>query len=301
MDQLFQAVSNILLQVNHTNQALLNFLSTGQHQHRSDSKVRPKSFSGLPSEDVLMWLDHLENVAGYHLWTDDRKAMEVRTLLDNVAATWYIQQPDATKANWQLLKAALIQSFAHQNIMQTALQQLTSLKQQPSEPVAQFAVKLNQLLLRADPAMSEEMKLFFLWPRLRHDISRRVRDQGPVSFHAAIQIAQRIEVATCFDSNTIFTTTMPTPPPRPPPDSTPVPMDIDVQNALATRRALPERDANGRPKCFYCNNYGHIKKYCRKFKATQQHQHQNAQVCTTSVANIQLTDAASLAELLGNL
>ena len=90
MDQLFQAVSNILLQVNHTNQALLNFLSTGQHQHRSDPKVRPKSFSGLPSEDVLMWLDHLENVAGYHLWTDDRKAMEVRTLLDNVAATWYI-------------------------------------------------------------------------------------------------------------------------------------------------------------------------------------------------------------------
>ena len=199
-----------------------------------------------------MWLDH-------HFWRDDRKAMEVRTVLDNVAATWYIQQPDATKSNWQLLKAAVIQNFAHQNITQTALQQLTSLKQQPSEPVAQFAVKLNQLLLCADPAMSEEMNFFFLWPRLRHDISRRVRDQGPVSFHAAIQIAQRIEVATFSDSGTAFTTAMPTPPPRPPPDSTPVPMDIDVQNALVARRALPERDANGlRPKCFYCNNYGHV-------------------------------------------
>jgi hypothetical protein len=60
--------------------------------------------------------------------------------------------------------------------------------------------------------MSEEMKLFFLWPRLRHDISRQVRDQGPVSFHAAIQIAQRIEVATFSDSGTVFTTAMPTPP-----------------------------------------------------------------------------------------
>jgi hypothetical protein len=176
----------------------------------------------------------------------------------------------------------LIQNFAHQNITQTALRQLTSLKQQPSELVAQFVVKLNQLL-RADPAMSEEMKLFFLWPRLRHDISGRVRDQGPVCFHAAIQIAERIEVATFSDSGTIFTTAMPTPP-RPPPDSTPVPMDIDVQNALAARRALPERDANGRPKCFYCKNCGHIKKYFGKFKATQQHQ--NVQVCTTSAANV---------------
>jgi hypothetical protein len=73
MDQLFQVVLNILLQVNHTNQALLNY--------------------------ILMWLDHLENNAEYHLSMNKYKAMEVRTLLDNMATTWYIQQLDTTKNN----------------------------------------------------------------------------------------------------------------------------------------------------------------------------------------------------------
>lgn len=101
------------------------------------------------------------------------KAMEVRMLLEGVAATWFIQQQEYIKRDWHVLKALLIQNFTHQNITQTALQQLNALKQQQFEPVAQFAVKMTQLLLRADPTKSEDMKLFFLWPRLHHDISRR--------------------------------------------------------------------------------------------------------------------------------
>ncbi|KAH7365316.1 hypothetical protein KP509_18G020500 [Ceratopteris richardii] len=97
--------------------------------------------------------------------------MEAHILFKHLAATWITQQPEQIKA----------------------LPQLTMLKQQQLEPVAQFAIKLNQLLLRADPMILEEMKLFFLWPRLRHDISCRVHNQGPVSFHAAIHIAQHIE------------------------------------------------------------------------------------------------------------
>ncbi|KAH7292328.1 hypothetical protein KP509_29G062100 [Ceratopteris richardii] len=165
------------------------------------------------------------------------------------SATWFIQQPEEIKVDWPSLKTLLIQNFAHQNITQTALQQLTSFKQQQLEPVAQFAVKLNQLLLWADPTMSEEMKLFFLWPRLRHDISRRVLDQGPVSFHAAIQIAQRIESSTNADIS-ITPLRQPTMP-RSSLESNRIPMDIDVQNAqMSARRSLPERDAQGRPKCF---------------------------------------------------
>lgn len=95
-------------------------------------------------------------------------------LLEGVAATWFIQQQEYIKRDWHVLKALLIPNFTHQNITQTALQQLNALKQQQFEPVAQFAVKMTQLLLRADPTKSEDMKLFFLWPRLHHEISRRV-------------------------------------------------------------------------------------------------------------------------------
>ncbi|MCO5611535.1 hypothetical protein L7F22_065788 [Adiantum nelumboides] len=86
--------------------------------------------------------------------------------------------------------------------------------------------QMNQRLLRVDPAMSEEMKLFFVRPRLRHDIACRVQDQGPTSFHAAIQFAQRIEGSS--------------------------------QSATP----LPDRDSLGRPRCYNCNLYGHIHRQC---------------------------------------
>ena len=265
VEHMLSAVSNILLQVNHTNQSLLNFLSHTQPMQRSDPKIRPKSFAGLPTEDVLTWLDHFENIAGYHQWTDERKAMEIRTLFDNIAATWYLQQEESTKTNWCEIKTRLIENFAHRDITQTALQQLQTLKQQQNEPVAQFAVKMNQLLIRADPKMSEEMRLFFLWPRMRHDLARRVRDQGPTSFHAAIQIAQRIETALSSElppsSLTHFTQQ------RQQLEPPPTPMDIDIQNVqMGARRQLPDRDAQGKPRCFHCNLYGHVKRHCRKLK-----------------------------------
>ena len=96
------------------------------------------------------------------------------------------------------MREQLIQQFAN-NVTQSVLQQLNSLWQQPNEPVAQFAVKLKQLLLRVDPNMKETMKLYFLLPRLRHDLYRCVRDQGPTSFHMVIQIAQRIEAPHCIE------------------------------------------------------------------------------------------------------
>ena len=61
-------------------------------EKQKESRVRPQSFSSLPTEDVLAWLDHFDNVACYHQWSDDRKALELRTTLENVEATWFIQQ-----------------------------------------------------------------------------------------------------------------------------------------------------------------------------------------------------------------
>ncbi|MCO5554736.1 hypothetical protein L7F22_008270 [Adiantum nelumboides] len=125
MEQMLQTISNMMLHVSHTNQALLNYLSTAApHTQKPDSKIRPKYFSGFPTKDVLTWLDHFDNVASYHCWSDDRKAMEARTLLEGVATTWFIQQSEDVKSDWGMLKSLLIQNFAHQNITQSALQQL---------------------------------------------------------------------------------------------------------------------------------------------------------------------------------
>ena len=175
LEEMFHAM---LLQMNNTNQALMAMLSNQQttrhHQiiqpPRRDTKVRPKPYAGLPTEDVLTWIDHFENVAKYHQWNEERMAAESSTLFENIAATWFVQQSEATKESWQLIKTQLIENFAHQDVAQTALQQLQHLRQQHQEPVSQFGVKLNQLLRLIDPKMSDKMKLFSLWLRLRYDL-----------------------------------------------------------------------------------------------------------------------------------
>ena len=60
----------------------------------------------------------------------------------------------------------MIGNFAYHDSTQPALQQLETIKQQQHEPVTQFAIRLQQLLNRANPTIPQSMKLFFLWPRL---------------------------------------------------------------------------------------------------------------------------------------
>ena len=72
------------------------------------------------------------------------------------------------------------------------LQQLEMLQQQVHKPMEQFVVQLHQLLISVDPTMLEHVKLFFLWPWLRNDITRHA--QNPKTFNEAILITQRIEL-----------------------------------------------------------------------------------------------------------
>ena len=73
------------------------------------------------------------------------------------------------------------------------MQQLKTLQQQAYELVGQFCVLLNQLFVRADPTMLEHVQVYFLLPRLHHDITRRAWDQGLNTFNETILIAQNIE------------------------------------------------------------------------------------------------------------
>ena len=57
MEQMFQAMSTIMMQVNHTYQTLMTWLTnqstSATTSKQKDSRIRPRSFSGLPTEDVL--------------------------------------------------------------------------------------------------------------------------------------------------------------------------------------------------------------------------------------------------------
>ena len=139
-------MSTMIMQVNHTNQTLMisltNQSASATTNKQKDSRIRLKSFLGLPTEDILARLDHFDNVVSYHEWHKERKALELLTVLEHVVASTFIQQPEEIKQNWTYLREQLIQHFANNNVIQTTLQQLNNLSQQTHEPVAQFAVKI---------------------------------------------------------------------------------------------------------------------------------------------------------------
>jgi hypothetical protein len=99
--------------------------------------------------------------------------------------------------------------------------------------------------------MLEKVKLFFLWLRIHHDLARRVRDQRPITFAHTIKIEHRIENSNLSDQQNPLAFSQHV---RPNIDSQPTPMDINIQNIQAVKRALPMKDAEDRAKCFYCNN-----------------------------------------------
>ena len=70
---MFQAMPNILLQVSHNNQTLLNFLLQAQSKWkaRPNPRVKPKYFSKLFLKDMLAQLDHFEYVSNYHQWYEN--------------------------------------------------------------------------------------------------------------------------------------------------------------------------------------------------------------------------------------
>ena len=179
IDQLIQAVSNIAIQSNLTNQTMLSFFfsQTDRHTNRPDPRVRPKSFSGLPSEDILSWLDHFEMVASYHQWSETRKALEMRTLLEGIATTWFIQQREEAKNNWPILKSFMIGNFAHHDSTETALQQLETIKQQQHEPVTQFAVWLQQLVTLTNPTMRIDKAILLMATATPRNISSSARSR----------------------------------------------------------------------------------------------------------------------------
>ena len=91
--------------------------------------------------------------------------------------------------------------------------------------------------------MLEDMNLFSFWPRIRHDLRRHVRDQGPMTLHEAMLTTQCIEAADAHDLHTPgnlshdHTNTTPAA----------TPMDIYIQNGqnvqladAATLSELPE-------------------------------------------------------------
>ena len=105
-----------------------------------------------------------------------------------------------------------------------------------------------------------------------------------------IQIAQRIEAPDYIELPP-STQPMSNNHHKQPNDSPVSPMDIDVHMVQFTKKnSLSDRDSHVKPRCFYCNGYGHVKKHCRKLAASKHHQ--NAQV--------QLVDWTSLAEVQGN-
>ena len=185
------------------------------------------------------------------------------------------------------MREPMIQHFAKNDVTQTSPHQLNNMRQQPHKPVAQFAVKMKQLLILVDPNMRETMKLYFFLPWLWHDIYPpytimwRMKGQRHFkwlwkshkeSMHRITWTSHRCHHSiTTIILNWIHNPRL-------------------VQWISTCKMHNLYGDNQGKQRCFYCNGYGHVKKHCRKFAVARHHQN----------VQIQLADSASMAEVSEN-
>ena len=80
------------------------------------SLFKPRSLSGLPSEDVNEWLGKFERFSKFYNWSNAKKLGALTLLLEGPALAWYQTLPDEDTGSFANLCTALRDRFGAQNL-----------------------------------------------------------------------------------------------------------------------------------------------------------------------------------------
>ena len=149
---------------------------------------KPRSFTGLPNEDIKEWLEKFDRFARFYNWTNAKKLCAIALLLDGPALAWYHTQTAETVGNFTNLTDGLKNRFGAQNLEFLLRQELFSRKQGPNEQLSVYTediIKKSQRLGLSDKDM---MNIFI--NGLTNEIKTHVILSQPDTFTKAENLAR---------------------------------------------------------------------------------------------------------------
>ena len=152
------------------------------------SIFKPRSFSGLPSEDVNEWLGKFERFSKFYNWSNAKKLGALTLLLEGPALAWYQTLPDEDTGSFANLCTALRDRFGAQNLEFLFRQELYSRKQGLGEPLAVYTEDIIKKCQRLALPDKDIMNIFI--NGLSDDLKTHVILNQPKTFAEAENLAR---------------------------------------------------------------------------------------------------------------
>ena len=175
----------------------------GESLFAAGNTIKPTIFFGGYNPSATEWFNRFEEIARAHKWEGNRRSEVVQLFFDGGARLAYRALPDATKNNYDQLKAALIQVLEPVESPRFFSQLLygpKARKKQATENVSTYAADIQKYVQGAHPvtatfpaaAQNQIMREAFIGG-LPPDMKQAVMDKDPTNFDEALHAANKIE------------------------------------------------------------------------------------------------------------
>jgi len=168
------------LSTSHTEEQILTTLA--KEQIKTLSK-----FGGAENEDVVIWIQHVEEVFDRAQLQSSNKYLAIQSYLVDAALKWF-RFNKSNILDWSSFKTAIVQ--AYQPTLHQTLVKLEQRYQLPGESVMEYHYDKLHLCLQADPNMSSCMIVHYLTKGLNDYLIPHVIRRHPTTPHDFLVIAQ---------------------------------------------------------------------------------------------------------------
>ena len=151
----------------------------------------PIYFRGA-KDDVIEWLEKLEQRFAMANWTDDLKLQYISIHLQEDAYPWW-NQSSAKITSWSCFVETIKQAFWSTKMKELTFEQLRVYKQAINQSITQYYDKVIELCKRVDPLMTDSMKLQYLLAGVKQSLKLHIALHDPQSPEAFLSYARKVE------------------------------------------------------------------------------------------------------------
>ena len=176
---------------------LMNQLLT-QLTTKPSTEIHPTPFTGTAADNALDWLENFDRIAAHNVWNDQKQLQVIPVYLKDTALNFYRSLSDRTKADIDLLKAALRDRYHIQDRPYDMRVKLHELRQESS-----LETYINDLdTLARHLELPEHQKIHYFIYALKSKLKQALLIRQPQTYDDAVTFTKRKHDFTNIDSDT---------------------------------------------------------------------------------------------------